>query len=73
MAGYSSNPLVIKLGIKANQKLLLINIPDHYGELIGDWPENISVNTMEDAYDIDFIHFFTQEMAELEVTFPKLK
>ena len=73
MAGYSSNPLVKKLGIEAGQRVLLINTPDNYEQLIGDWPQDLSNLTADDAYDMDFIHCFVQEMAELEVLFPKLK
>lgn len=73
MAGYSKNSLVKKLGIVEGNKLLLVNIPDHYDSLIIDRPESTSTVEMSDAKDIDFVHFFTQNMAELEVMFPQLK
>ena len=69
----SSNPLVKKLGIKEGDRMILLNVPDYYNELIGEWPVNVSVEAGDGASDIDFIHFFTQEMVELEVIFPKLK
>jgi len=34
MAGYSQNPLVIELGIMEGDQALLLNVPEHYDELI---------------------------------------
>ena len=73
MAGYSLNPLVKKLGIKSGDRLLLINTPKNYGNLIEEWPDDISVVEIEKAIEVDFIHFFTQEMVELECSFQMLK
>lgn len=73
MDGYSKTPLVKKLGIKPGDRLLILNEPENHGNLIGNWPEEISHFSMEEANEMDFIHFFTQEMAELEITFPLLK
>ena len=73
MAGCSESPLVKKLGIKQGHRIYLENTPDHYDDLIEDWPEKIIFLTKENAKDADFIHFFTWEMAELEVRFPLLK
>ncbi len=73
MANIAKTPLVRKLGIKPGSKILLINTPHNYDELIGEWPEDISIEALDVSSEIDFIHFFTQEMAELEVVFPKLK
>ena len=72
MAGYSKSPLVKKLGIKPDHRLYLENIPENYYDLIEDWPEGIIILSDRDAEEVDFIHFFTQEMAELEVRFPSL-
>ena len=73
MAGYSKSPLIKKLGIKPEDKLLLVNIPEHYDNLIDCWPDEIVILSEEEAEEIDFIHFFIQEMAELEIKFPRLK
>lgn len=73
MAGYSSTPLVKKLGIKPGDTLLLVSTPEHYDQLIQDWPEDIQILTLEEAKEVDFIHFFTQEYAYLESIFPILK
>lgn len=50
-----------------------MNTPEKYDELIGEWPIDISIEALDGTGEIDFIHFFTQEMAELEVVFPRLK
>ena len=52
---------------------MLINQPDNYEHLIGEWSDKLSIVSLGNADNIDFIHFFTMEMAELEVTFPILK
>lgn len=73
MAGYSNNPLVKKLGINPGFRLYLENTPANYDDLIEYWPENAVVISDHDEGKMDFIHFFTQEMAELEFKFPLLK
>ena len=35
LAGYSGTPLIKKLGIKNDKKVLLLNAPDNYFELLG--------------------------------------
>ena len=72
MVGYSSNPLIKKLGIKTGDRLLLLNTPKNYDNLIGEWPDEISLVDIDEAEEVNFIHFFTQEFAEIEVTFPLL-
>ena len=73
MAGYSSTPLVKKLGIKPGDRLLLLHIPEHYDQLIEIWPEGIQILSLEEAQEVDFIHFFTQKGVHLESIFPLLK
>lgn len=70
-AGYSGNPLIKKLGIKAGYTLLLINYPVNYFDLIGDLPEGTKMLENENE-KADFIHFFTKEKAELEEALPEL-
>lgn len=71
-AGYSKNPLFKKLGIKENDQLLLVNPPDYYNDLIGEIKEKITFKDMDSTH-LNFIHFFTNSVAELEETLPKLK
>ncbi len=73
MAKKSSIPLVKKLEIEEGHMVLLHNVPDAYLNLMEYWPDNITNVDFDGAENMDFIHFFTREMAELEVTFPALK
>lgn len=73
MAGYSSAPLVKKLGVKPSDDTILVNQPDNYEQLIGLDLEKLSLISLSSSELADFIHLFTMEMAELEVIFPKLK
>lgn len=65
-AGYSSTPLAKKLGIKPGYRMLLINEPDHYGDLFDDLPGDLIID--HDGTDIDFVHFFITEKKDLEPT-----
>ena len=71
-SGYSGTPLSRKLGIKEDQKVILINLPDHYFKLFTEFP---NVNFIEGAGEdsIDFIHFFCTHLWELEKNFDSLK
>ena len=70
-AGYSGTPLVKKLGIKGNFKLLLVNIPDHYWDLLETLPDSIvEAKTHEKA---DFIHLFVTSKDFLASQIPQLK
>ena len=72
MAGYSTTPLAKKLGIKAGNRIRLINAPPHYFELFTDMPDDISLE-QDGVTQLDFIHFFTKESAELNAILPGLK
>ncbi len=73
MAGYSPNPLVKKLGMKDGDKILLVNVPENYAELIDQWPNDVEIVDGAEADDINFIHYFTQEKEKLTAEFPILK
>jgi hypothetical protein len=64
-AGYSSTPLVKKLGIKEGFKIRLVNQPDYYFKLLGDMPEDISF-TNDKKIKKNFIHYFTRQAKELQ-------
>lgn len=44
MAGYPSNPLTKKLGIREDCRLHLINAPENYLDLLSPLPENVSIS-----------------------------
>ena len=69
-AGYSSTPLVKKLGIKPGFKVLTSNAPEHYGNLLGPLPEGAEY--VDEGENLDFIHLFALEKQELEINFHHL-
>ena len=72
MAGYSGSPLVKKLGIKEGARVLLIHPPNNYFTLIGHLPNGANLVT-GNAGNIDFIHLFVNDVAEMEEQLPLLK
>ncbi len=72
MAGYSTNPLYKKLGMKPGFTIKLVNAPKHYEALIGDFMEQMTLKNKADV-DLDLIHFFTNKTNELEQLLPQLK
>lgn len=71
-AGYSTRSLVVKLGIKAGQRIAILQPPVDYAAILGELPVNVvQVKTLQP--DLDLIHFFTTSRSELEATFPQLK
>jgi len=57
-AGYSGTPLAKKLGIKDGTRVLVIDPPANYLELIAPLPAGASV-IEKPTNDVDLIHFFT--------------
>ncbi|MCU7693900.1 hypothetical protein ACFSPU_01150 [Haoranjiania flava] len=70
-AGYSANPLYKKLGLKEGDIIKLINAPAKYKELIGDLYAKLYVANKATT-DLNFIHFFTNSLKELEKQLPLL-
>jgi hypothetical protein len=70
MAGYSSTPLVKKLGIKAGAKMFIVNAPESYFNWISPLPENVEVKTRP-AAQLDFIHIFTKDKKNFQQEFRK--
>ncbi len=68
MSGYSSTPLVKKLGIKSEQSKLIIRAPSEYCRTVG--LKSIASVPKEEA--VDFVHAFYAERAELEADAPEL-
>ena len=63
-AGYSGTPLANKLGIKTGFKLLPINAPADYVQLLEPLPENVVLLDAAKA-DVDVAHLFTNSRDEL--------
>jgi hypothetical protein len=71
-AGYSSTPLYKKLGIKEGFTVKLIKAPSNYQTLIGNLFKSVTI-TNKKTEQVDFIHFFTNSIKELESKLPQLK
>ena len=72
MAGYSGTPLIKKLGIKPDDKIILRNQPVHYLDWISPLPAGVKVAQKSTA-DVDFIHLFVVERKIFEKEFNMLK
>jgi hypothetical protein len=69
-AGYSVTPLIKKLGITENMKVLLINAPENYFDLI---EKNISNQLTDKKTTADFVHLFAKTNNDFEIEMKKLK
>jgi hypothetical protein len=68
-AGYSQTPLLKKLGIKEDLKVLLLNPPDDYLDLLS---KDISRQFCGKNDKPDFIHLFVKSEKEFVVQMQKL-
>jgi hypothetical protein len=69
-AGYSGTPLMKKLGIKPEMKVLLMNQPDGYYKLL---EADISDQLIKRNETPDLVHFFVKNIKEFETKMKKLK
>ncbi len=65
MAGYSGTPLVRKLGIRPNERIVALNAPACYAELLHGLPEGVLLLDRMTPTPA-FVHLFVTERAELE-------
>lgn len=65
MAGYSTTPLVGKLGIRPNERLVVLNPPAHYATLLADLPKGAQT-TKRLTTGASFVHLFVTRRADLE-------
>ncbi|MEM9936734.1 MAG: DUF3052 domain-containing protein, partial [Bacteroidota bacterium] len=65
--------LTQKLGIKAGYRVWLVNVPDHYFDLLMGLPEDILWVEEPSSEEVDFIHLFILSEEELENQFPACK
>lgn len=68
-AGYSQTPLLKKLGIKDDMKILLLNPPNDYFNLLG---KDISGQKCGKNDKPDFIHLFVKSEKEFVANMQKL-
>ena len=69
-AGYSSTPLVRKLGIKAGDRLALIGAPKAW--IVPDLPPGVVVSRRRDTSAADVVVAFFPELATLQGDVPGL-
>ncbi len=60
------NPLFKKLGLKDGQKVILVNIPENYFDLLIEVPD---VEEAEQEQLADFVHLFESRLSDLEKSF----
>lgn len=71
MAGYSSTPLATKLGLRPQQRILLLNPPEPYLLRLG--AALAEADTQPGLTDnLELIHFFTTDEQELRAQLPEL-
>lgn len=66
MAGYSSTPLITKLGIKAGYAVRVINAPEEYWNWLSPLPEGVTVPEKSVRTRLDFVHLFVLEKKVFE-------
>ena len=72
MAGYSGTPLVKKLGIREAMRVVVLNRPAGYEELLGALPDRASIASQ--ARDgTAFVHLFVKSAADLGATLKRLR
>lgn len=71
-AGYSPNPLYKKLGLKEGARLAPVHPPDNYAALLDGFLDRVSVQAAN-AGELDVVHLFTNDAAELEMLLPRLR
>ena len=71
-AGYSKRSLVQKLGIKEGARMILINPPHDYDQILTSLPDRVIV--MKKLHGLfDFIQYFTKSKIQLSEDLPGLK
>jgi hypothetical protein len=71
MAGYSGTPLPKKLGVRANQRIALINEPQDFRKILGALPKNTTVVKRFNR-PLDLIMLFVDRERVLRKEFPVL-
>ncbi len=69
MAGYSETPLLKKLGIKPDYRIILKNEPIAYLDWLSPLPKGVSVIKKSSKDDIDFVHLFVLQRKTFEKEF----
>ncbi len=65
----SQTSLVKKLGIRPGQRVLILNAPDGYVELLTELPEGVELSHSREG-TFDFVHLFVKDSTELDAFRP---
>jgi hypothetical protein len=63
-SGYSGTPLPKKLGITAGLRVVALNAPRDYRDIVSPWPEGATLAARADV-KTDLVHLFVTERAAL--------
>jgi len=70
MAGYSGTPLPKKLGIRAGDRLLLLEAPEHLAALLGELPQGVTISSrLTSKGQFDIVVLFMTRLSELQRRF----
>ena len=72
MAGYSSTPLIKKLGIKEGFRVGLVNAPSGFKKELGALPPGVEVSVTNLTKPLDLILLFVDKESALRAMFPLL-
>lgn len=72
MVGYSSTPLVKKLGIKEGFRVGLVNSPRDFKNELDPLPGNVKISVTKLTKPLDLILFFVESERTLRIMFPAL-
>lgn len=72
MAGYSTTPLIKKLGIKEGFRVGFVNSPKDFQRELGDLPAGVKVFVTNLTNPLDLVILFVDKELSLRPTFPVL-
>ncbi len=71
-AGYSKRSLVQKLGIKEVARMIILNAPNNYDQILTPLPDQVDRQDKLNG-TFDFIQYFTKSKKQLTEDLPELK
>jgi hypothetical protein len=71
-SGYSGTPLAKKLGIVSAMRVVLIDPPANYADILAPLPDGVRFVKKIDL-DVDMVHVFTTSRSDLSACLPMLR
>jgi len=62
----AKTPLIKKLRIQSGQRVLILNAPSGYFDLLGDLPEDVTVSESAGGDAYEFVQFFAKDSEDLK-------